>query len=147
MLERVKLILYIFLIPLLGGLSSIFFESENFYINLNQPFFAPPVLVFPIAWTILYGLLGAFLYFIIKYKNYRSIIIYIIQLIINLIWSFVFFNFQMFVIADLMILIMIILTAYLIYINRNRQYVYLIIPYIAWLSFASILNLAIIILN
>lgn len=147
MKEKLKLIGYTLLIPTIGAFSALFFEAPNFYLALSKPPLSPPGFVFGIAWTFLYALLGATLYYIIKNKDKTSLRLYISQLTINLIWSYVFFNFQMFVLAYVLIIIILTLTLGLFYVNRKNKFIYLIVPYILWLMFASYLNLGIIILN
>ena len=65
MKEKVKNII-IFLIPTLIGLISSFFVDKDFYSSINKPSFAPPSILFPIVWTILYLLMGVSLYRIYK---------------------------------------------------------------------------------
>lgn len=147
MKEKLKLTGYIILIPIIGSITALFFEAPIFYQELIKPPLSPPGYVFGIAWTFLYATLGATLYYLIKSQKKNSITLFLLQLIVNFAWSFVFFNFQMFNLALIMILIILALTIKLYYINRKTQYIYLIIPYILWLSFASYLNLGIIVLN
>lgn len=147
MKENLKLIGFTLLIPIIGAISALFFEAPDFYKELVKPPLAPPGWIFGIAWTILYALLGATLYYIVKNKDQKSLLFYISQLAINFIWSFVFFNFQMFILAYVMILIILGLTIALFYINRKSKFICLLIPYILWLMFASYLNLGIIVLN
>ncbi len=147
MKEKLKLIGFILLIPIIGGLSSLFFEPTNFYLELNKPLLAPPGWLFGIAWTILYGLLGATLYYIIKSKNYKMLAVYALQIIINLAWSYIFFNFELFIPAFIMIVIMFILTLIMMINYKGQQIFYLLLPYILWLTFAGYLNLSIIVLN
>ena len=88
-----KLFIYI-LIPLgLGTLVGLVTSGNTDYI---QPSFAPPAIVFPIVWTILYTLMGISSYIISESNSYRkrkALSLYWIQLIFNLLWSFVFFVF------------------------------------------------------
>lgn len=147
MKDKIKAILITVSIPVIGYLSSFFFNPINFYADLNKPMLAPPSIVFPIAWTILYTLLGLYLYSIIKQKNLKLISIYSIQMIINLLWSIVFFNYFMFNSALIMIVVMFALTFAMILIDKGSKYKYVLIPYMLWLCFAFYLNLSIIILN
>ncbi len=147
MSKILKLVFFVVLIPLLGALSTLFFEPIGFYNELNTPPLAPPGWLFGVAWTILYALLGWFLYNIIENKSQESIIIYIAQLVINFSWSFVFFNYKLFTVSFILIIIMFILTVWMFVINKHEKFKYILIPYMLWLIFASYLNLAIIILN
>ena len=134
-----KLILFI-LIPLsLGTLVGLLTTP-----NSNIDSILPPI-VFPIVWTILYILMGISSYLI--YQDTKEIPkIYIIQLIFNLLWSFVFFKFKLFTIAFIWILFLILLVILMIkdFISKNKLAGYLQIPYLIWLFIAAILNLIII---
>lgn len=143
--EILKLAGYIILIPVIGFITSLFFEARNFYTGLNLPPLAPPHIVFPIVWVILYALLGAALYYIIRSKNTTNLILFITQLVINFLWSFVFFNFELFILSFIMILIIFVLTVMIII--YDKRLIYLLTPYLLWLIFAGYLNLGIIILN
>lgn len=147
MIGKIKAVAITLLIPVIGYLSSLLFEPINFYTNLNKPPLAPPSIVFPIAWTILYLLLGYFLYKIIDNKENKVLAIYIVQFIINILWSIVFFNYFMFVLALIMIVVMLILSIMMIVLVKDSKYKYALYPYVAWLCFAFYLNLSIIILN
>lgn len=145
--EKIKAVLITLSIPIVGYLSSFLFDPIDFYQNLSKPILAPPTIVFPIAWTILYTLLGVYLYSIIKRKDIKLIIIYTIQFIINILWSIVFFNYLMFTLALLMIFAMFGLTVLMFILSKTNKFKYTLIPYMLWLCFAFYLNLSIIILN
>ncbi len=147
MKTKIKAVVITLLIPFIGYLSNFLFDPIDFYANLNKPLLAPPTIVFPIAWTILYTLLGIYLYSIVAKKNIKIISIYIIQLLINLAWSIVFFNYLAFTYALVMIISMFILTLVMLIIDKNNKFRYTLIPYALWLCFAFYLNLSIILLN
>lgn len=100
-----------------------------------------PRWIFPIAWSILYVLMGISSYFISDNKNLLNI--YKINLIVNLLWPIIFFLFKLKVLAFFWILILILIVGYMIYkfYQENKLSSYLLIPYILWLVFASVLNL------
>ena len=141
-----------FLVTSVATLST---SAGDSYSSFNTPSFAPPSIVFPIVWTVLYLLMGISSYLIYsnniatKEKKNKALTIYGIQLVLNAIWPFIFFNLQMFLFAYILILVMILLVIYMIYLfyDISKIAAYLQIPYLAWLGFASILNLAIFILN
>ncbi len=147
--DKLKLIGFVILIPVLGYLTTFFFDPKQLYESriLLKPSFAPPTWLFGVAWTFLYATLGLFLYVIVQRKDKKNIFIFIIQLLVNLSWCLVFFNGKMFWLAFVMILIMIVLTALLLYMNRKGKSFYVLIPYMAWLIFAAILNYSIAIRN
>ena len=107
-----------------------------------------PKWIFPVVWTILYVLMGVSSYLVYE-KDGEVPRIYIIQLIFNLLWSFVFFTFKWYFIAFLWILVLIYFVIRMVieFYKYSRFSAYLQIPYLLWLSFATILNLAVVILN
>lgn len=148
----VQLILYI-IIPLgLGALTGFLSGSYNGYSNFTKPPFAPPGIIFPIVWSILYTLMGISSYKIsISDSPFRTTALksYYIQLIVNLLWSFIFFKFKLFLLAALWIVLLIILVIKMIieFKKVNKVAAYLQIPYLLWLIFALILNISIYLLN
>lgn len=155
-MSRIKLLPLIIsiLIPLiLGGLVGFLTSgSVNIYENLIKPPLSPPSFLFPIAWTILYILMGISAYLIYisdsPYKK-NALTIYILQLIVNFSWSFIFFNMQDFLLAFIWLVILWLLIIVMIkyFANINKAAAYLQFPYLLWLSFAGYLNLAVYLLN
>lgn len=131
-----KLLVFI-LVPLsLATLVGILTVPES---NVNS--IIPPW-IFPIVWTILYILMGISSYLI--YEDTNEIPkIYIIQLVFNLLWSFIFFRFKLFILAFIWILLLILLVIIMIrdFLSKNKLAGYLQIPYLIWLFIAAILNL------
>lgn len=147
-----KLLINILIPVVLGAIVGLITGSGNNYDNLVQPSFAPPGILFPIVWTILYTLMGISSYIISASNSYDSgeaLSIYIIQLIVNLLWSFIFFVFNWYFLAFLWILLLIYLVITMIkkFYSISKIGGIIQIPYLLWLIFASILNLAIVILN
>ncbi len=126
----------------------------TWYSTLNKPSFNPPNWIFAPVWTTLYVLMGISLYLIWKKgfknkENKMAIQVFLIQLGLNLIWSFLFFGFQNPLLAFFEIIILwgaILLTIIKFY-KISKISAYLLLPYILWVSFASFLNLFIVILN
>lgn len=126
----------------------------SWYATLNKPFFSPPNWLFGPVWTLLYFLMGVSFYLIWKQdtnkKKVKSAIqIFFVQLILNLIWSPVFFGLKS---PELGLLIITPMWAYIIitikkFYPLSKVSAYLLIPYLLWVSFATILNAAIAILN
>lgn len=100
-----------------------------------------PGFVFSIVWSILYILMGISSYIVRDDKELMNI--YKINLGINILWPIIFFSLKLRVLAFFWILILILVVGYMIYrfYNKNKISAYLLIPYILWLVFASILNL------
>ena len=100
---------------ILGSLVGFIIKDFMDYSSLNQPPLAPPGMVFPIAWTILYVLMGISYYLYRKVDNDKTLItIYYLQLFLNLTWTFIFFVFKMRFLAIFWILAIILLVFYLI---------------------------------
>ncbi len=149
--KTLKLILCL-LIPLaIGSISGIATAAgiKSWYLTLNKPFFNPPNYLFGPVWTLLYLLMGISIYLILQTPKTdmrkKAIIIFCVQLGLNFIWSFLFFKFQRVGIAFIEILLIwaSILTMILTFYNLNKTAALLQIPYLLWVSFASILNGAI----
>lgn len=143
---------YIFLPVLLGGLIGFITKDYIDYQSLNRPPFSPPKILFPIAWTIIYLLMG--LSFYSYKKNYNSdddstTKVYYVQLIVNLLWIIIFFVFKLRFVAILWIitLLVLIIILYRKFLNKNKISSYLLIPYIIWTTFATYLTIGIYILN
>ncbi len=149
MLEKLKNI-GIIAIPLIVGLISTLFVDFNFYKEINLPKIAPPAILFPIVWTILYILIGISLYLILRDgKTKENIILFIVQLFINFIWVICFFKFRLFLGSFILIIILdcVVLYSILEYYKYNKVSSYLLIPYLLWILFASYLNWMVFILN
>lgn len=131
-----KLALYIAIPLVLGVIVGLITMKAS--LSYNGPV---PRWIFPIAWSILYVLMGISSYFINDNKNLLNI--YKINLIVNLLWPIIFFLFKLKVLAFFWILILILIVGYMIYkfYQENKLSSYLLIPYILWLVFASVLNL------
>ena len=126
----------------------------TWYAGLNKPSFNPPNFIFGPVWTILYTLMGVALYLIWdKKKNNKSvdtaIKMFLLQLSLNFLWSLIFFGLHLPFAALLTIIALWLSIVYTILLFRkisNKAYL-LLLPYIAWVSFALILNFFIVILN
>lgn len=132
-----------------GVLGSFFIASSipNWYQSLNKPFFSPPNWVFGPVWIILYILMGYSLY-LIWVKN-KVPVIFWIQLILNAFWSIIFFGMKnpALALVDIMALWIAIILTIKAFSKLNKLAAYLLYPYLAWVSFAILLNLSIILLN
>ena len=131
-----KLAIFIVIPLVLGGIVGLItIRGTSSY---NGPV---PRWLFPVGWSILYILMGISSYIISDNKKLLNI--YKINLIINLLWPIIFFLFKLKVLAFFWILILILIVGYMIYkfYQENKLSSYLLIPYILWLVFASVLNL------
>ncbi|MBE6161221.1 MAG: tryptophan-rich sensory protein [Firmicutes bacterium] len=116
--------------------------------NLIKPALFPPKLLFPIVWSILYLLMSISVYLSTKNDN-EIYIIYFIQLIVNSIWSPLFFGLKWYFLSFLWLLLLLILATIMVKKMKEKNMVayYLQIPYIIWIIFAGYLNLFVYILN
>lgn len=133
-----------FLIYLLPWfISSIIFRVDtSFYDSINKPFFAPPGIIFPIVWTILYILIAIGLY-----NNKNKSIEYYKSLTINYfsnqIYTFLFFVIKSPFIAFIDTLVVLISSLFLYNETKSKWF----IPYVIWNVFATILSLSVYLLN
>ncbi len=135
-----------------GGIVGFLISFSMDYGSLNLPLLAPPKIVFPIAWTILYLLMGlAFYLFQKKTKQQEegTIKLYYGQLLVNLLWSIIFFVFKFRLIAVLWILLLVFLVIKLIkaFYQKDKLAAYLLLPYLLWILFATYLTIGIWLLN
>lgn len=150
-----KLIIAI-LIPLALGAIAGRFTSQavpEWYSTLNRPSFSPPNWIFGPVWTVLYILLGTTLFLIWKQtpskERNNALWIFSIQMFLNFIWSFVFFYFNQIGLALIVIILLWICILFMLisFYKIKPWAAYLNIPYLLWVTFASVLNSAFYILN
>lgn len=145
-------------IPLLVGMISALLTKGNMSIfdEITKPPLSPPAFLFPIAWTVLYILMGissAMICNSVEDENKDTVkaglTYYAISLAFNFLWSILFFNLRLFAIAVicLAILLFFIIKTILCYFKIKPAAAYLQIPYALWVIFAGYLNVAIAFLN
>ncbi len=144
-----KIILSVVACLLLGGISGIATTSSitGWYTTITKPSFNPPNWIFGPAWTLLYILMGIAFAMIWnagteKKEVKKAMKLFGLQLILNLIWSFLFFTMQNPAIAfiDIVILLIAINSTIRHFAAINKTAGYLLIPYLLWVSFATLLN-------
>ena len=144
-----KRLIVIIIITFVVGSFFSFFTMNNMdsFKELEKPINVPGIL-FPIVWSILYLLMSISLYIVID-KNRNSLIIYSIQLIINSLWTLIFFGFGAYLLAFIWIILLLIAIVIMIakFYNIDKKAAYLNIPYLLWVLFAAYLNLGIYLLN
>jgi len=141
---------------LVGILGTPFTASAipTWYASLNKPVFAPPNWLFGPAWTTLYFLMGVAFYLIWKQgwktkKTRTARNFFLLQLGLNFIWSPIFFGLRSPILGLLVIIamwMMIIMTMKQFY-PLSKLAFYLLLPYVLWVSFATLLNAGIVLLN
>lgn len=141
-------------IPLVGGMISARIAGDQMqsFGQLNQPPLSPPGWLFPIAWTILYILMGIALLLILRsHHEYKvgAVALFISQLLMNFYWSPVFFVEQDYTKALVILALMWTTTVILTFVTWriNKWAALMLVPYICWMSFAAYLNAGVGILN
>jgi tryptophan-rich sensory protein len=151
-MKWIKLISSIAICQLAGLIGAIFTSPSipTWYAALVKPSFNPPSWVFGPVWTTLYTLIGVSLYLIIKdgidsKEKKTALFVFSIHLILNSLWSIIFFGMKNPLLAFLEILILWGMIVYTMYLFKriNKTSVYLLSPYLLWVSFATILNFSI----
>ena len=151
-MSKVKIYIKSILIPVIvGGIVGIIISSSIDYNSLTKPFLAPPSIVFPIVWSILYIIMG------ISYEILESNeqidgkinLIYYIQLGVNALWSIFFFllKWRLFSFIWILLLAVLVIVMIIKFYQKNKVAGLIQIPYLLWVLFASYLNIAIYILN
>jgi len=128
---------------------------ETWYPTIIKPVFNPPNWVFMPVWTLLFVLMGiaaGLIWDKIKEQNVevkKALGFFLIQLALNAIWSYLFFGLKnpMLALIEIALLWLMIYETYLKFIKINKTAGYLLIPYMAWVGFAAILNASIWLLN
>ncbi len=143
-------------IPLIVGFIGSFFTSRSvktWYLTIKKPFFNPPDWIFAPVWTLLFILMGI-AFFIVWTKNFGNracfiLTIYSAQLLLNILWSFFFFKMKnpFLGLIDIIFLLILIFVNVIAFLKINTFAGVLLLPYFLWVSFATILNYSIFILN
>ena len=141
---------------MVGGLSALLtMGNMSLYEEVVQPPLAPPPILFPIVWTVLYVLMGVSAAMISgdrrveKSERTSALMPYAASLFVNFFWSILFFNFRAFLPAFIWLLLLefLIIMTIISYRRINTGAAYLQIPYALWVAFAGYLNFAIWLLN
>ncbi len=142
----------IIICQLAGIIGSVFTTSSipGWYANINKPSFNPPNWVFAPVWTTLFLLMGIALFLIwrkgLKEKDVKiAFSVFIFHLVLNTLWSILFFGLESPFAAFIEIIFLwaAILISIILFFRISRIAGYLLIPYLLWVSFASVLNFAI----
>ena len=144
-IKRLSLVLAVILAAYIGSRASIDVSNDLWYTSLNKSDLNPPGYVFGIVWPILYILM-----MISAFHSYEKVfIVFNIQLVLNAAWSWLFFKFQMPLVSLLDIYLLIALNIFILTLmfKESKLAFLLFIPYVVWISFASYLNLFIVINN
>ncbi|MEO7938036.1 MAG: TspO/MBR family protein [Burkholderiaceae bacterium] len=128
----------------LGGLASV--QAGSFYLDLARPGWAPPAWLFGPVWSVLYLLMGVAAWLVWRQKRRVStraaLTVFVVQLVANALWTWLFFAWHLgaLAFAEVLLLWILILTTLLLFRSVNRLAAALLLPYLAWVSFAAALN-------
>lgn len=177
--KLIKLFVSIIICQLAGAIGAIFTTPEigAWYVTLNKPSFNPPNWIFGPVWSFLFLLMGISLYLVWEkrfavevsekeeklktwnpfsrklwvgsWREENAIIIFFLQLFLNILWSIIFFAMHLPVVAffEILMLWFAILYTIINFYRISKPASYLLIPYILWVSFATVLNYFLWILN
>jgi len=154
-LDILKLVVSVILCQMAGFLGSIFTTPaiQTWYKTLNKPFFTPPNWIFSPVWISLFILMGISLFFVWRRADHPkfkiAFIFFFVQLILNILWSVVFFWLRspLLGLADIVLLWIAILITIQNFLKISKFAGVLLTPYLLWVSFAILLNFSLWILN
>lgn len=135
-------------VELIGNIGSLatFSQITTWYTALDKPSFNPPNAIFGPAWTLLYALMGVALSLVLAEKNNkRAITLFAIQLALNVLWSFIFFGWHApgWAFVEIIVLWIAILATIIEFKKLSTTAAWLMVPYLAWVTFAAVLNFAV----
>lgn len=151
-----KALIVCLLIPVaVGGLAAwLTSGSMEQFAALAQPPLSPPGWVFPVAWTVLYLLMGAASWLVWKSdapapQKKHALTLYGVQLAVNFVWPLLFFRAGWFGIAFvwLLLLLVLVVETALAFARIDKRAAWLLVPYLLWLVFAAYLNVGVWMLN
>ena len=143
------MIIICILLPLLVGFLSAYITKDSYgqYSRISKPFLSPPAWLFPIVWTVLYILMGVGSYYILQSDAPEAmlvLVLYLLQLFLNVIWSPIFFNRKDYKTALLVLILLwlVVLTMVIVIAMTGISLVVLVcfLPYLLWCTFALYLN-------
>jgi benzodiazapine receptor len=145
------------LVPLVAGAAVGILTMSGiagWYATLNKPWFTPPDYVFGPVWTVLYILMGISLYLVIaqgwEQKPVKDgVLVFAAQLVVNMLWSFLFFGFHSPVagLVCILVLLALIVATMVAFRRVSKTAALLLVPYLAWVCIATALNAAVVLLN
>ncbi|MBB5699331.1 TspO/MBR family protein [Sphingomonas yantingensis] len=120
-------------------------DANPWYQALSKPSWQPPGWAFPVVWSILYILMGVAIAMILNARGAKgrgiAIALFVAQLLVNLTWSIVFFGMHLvsFAAVEIIVILALAIATTFALARVRRQAAWLMVPYLAWLTFASIL--------
>lgn len=154
--KSVTILLFLMALPLILGFIAGQVTAANiptWYASINKPWFNPPSFVFAPVWTTLYLLMGYASYRIWQRRDGNRIHIplalYFSQLALNFLWTFLFFGYHKpdLALAEMLLMWLLILLAIIQFAKIDKPAAWMLVPYISWVSFASVLTYYVMVLN
>ena len=152
MSNAIKLIIAVAIPLAVGGISGFFTATgvESWFQTINKPSWNPPGWIFGPVWTTLYAMMGVALFLVWKSDSSdilkkTAITLFAVQLILNFFWSFIFFDQHQigWALVEIIVMWIFILLTIFAFGNVSKLAAWLLVPYISWVSFATILNYSI----
>lgn len=146
-----RLIASVLICELAGGAGSVFTAPAiaGWYGGLQKPELAPPNWIFAPVWTTLFLLMGIALYLVWEKQYKRGIVLFFVQLGLNVLWSAIFFGMRNpeLAFAEIILLWVAILATIISFLKVSKPAAWLLAPYLLWVTFAAYLNYSLMILN
>ncbi len=146
-------LLAFFAVTFAAAMSGGYFRPGDWYRDLSKPSWNPPDFLFPIAWTILYAMMAVAAWLVWEAVGWPAALVpiglWLVQLVLNALWSALFFGMKRMDLAlvDVALLWLAIVGTIIAFWPINALAGWLMVPYLAWVSFAAFLNLTILRLN
>ncbi len=123
--------------------------ADTFYTQLSLPTWAPPAWVFGPVWTALYAMMGIAAWLVWRARGFgralSALLLYLLQLGVNVLWSWLFFHWHLglLALADILLLLALVLATMIAFWRIHVPAGWLLLPYLLWVGFAAALNHAI----
>ncbi|MBH1626613.1 tryptophan-rich sensory protein [Stenotrophomonas maltophilia] len=124
-------------------------SAASFYATLVLPAWAPPAGLFGPVWTLLYAMMALAAWLVWRERGWRgarpALWLYLVQLAVNALWSWLFFGWKLGALAfvDILVLVALVCATMLAFVRARPMAAVLLLPYLAWITFASALNFAV----
>ncbi|MCC4606208.1 tryptophan-rich sensory protein [Xanthomonas campestris pv. badrii] len=130
-----------------GAAASI--QAASFYAELQRPVWAPPGWLFGPVWTVLYGMMAVSVWLVWRRGGWTearmALALFVVQLALNGLWSWLFFAWHIgaWAFADIVALWLALAATIAAFAKRQALAAWLLVPYLAWVSFAAALNFSV----
>lgn len=133
----------------LGSLATNRSVNSEWFQGLEKPWFYPPPAAFGVVWTLLYAAIAVAGWLAWRSGGGAPLVPWSLQLLLNLGWSLLFFGWRSpgWALAEIVLLLAAVSWTLMVFWRADRRAGLLLVPYLAWVGFAAVLNLAIVVLN